>query len=178
MSLTKTQADSQLASPPPHQHILRPVTGEARVSSPYIGSPLEPPNPQVILNKSMSSSTPKIDAQVMFDEIGVVVDRDQYRNTLSVVDVFQFYHRTHQYHKYRPSEAEYEANVHRARLMFALRAIAAEVHDRHRRWTWEYLAERRDMRKKYVDIYVRKLASTEKTLLVQVSISFSDKSHN
>jgi len=129
-----------------------------------------PSDPQVIVNKSMSSSTPKIDAQVMFDEIGVVVDRDQYRNALSVVDVFQFYRRTHQYHKHRPTQEEYTTNVHRARLIFALRAIAAEVHDRHRRWTWEYLAERRDMRKKYVDIYVRKLALPDnKPLAVQVS---------
>lgn len=118
----------------------------------------------------MSSSTPKVDAVVMFDEIGVVFDRDQYRDALSVVDVFHFYRRTHQYHKYRPDEEEFSANPAKARLKFAMKAISAEVHERHRRWTWEYLAERRDMRKKYVDIYVRKLALTEaKPLPVEVS---------
>lgn len=118
----------------------------------------------------MSPTTPKVDAVVMFDEIGVVFDRDQYRDALSVVDVFHFYRRTHQYHKYRPADEEFEANPARARLKFAMKAIAAEVHERHRRWTWEYLAERRDMRKKYVDIYVRKLALTDaKPLPAEVS---------
>lgn len=107
----------------------------------------------------------------MFDEISVVFDRDQYRDALSVVDVFHFYRRTHQYHKYRPAESEFEANPAKARLKFALTAIASEVHDRRRRWTWEYLAERRDMRKRYVDVYVRKLALTDaKPLPVEVRL--------
>ena len=131
-------------------------------------------NKQVIVNKSMSPTTPKVDAVVMFDEIGVVFDRDQYRDALSVVDVFHFYRRTHQYHKYRPADEEFEANPARARLKFAMKAIAAEVHERHRRWTWEYLAERRDMRKKYVEIYVRKLALTDaKPLPAEVSNHFA-----
>lgn len=143
-----------LAGSPTHQHILRPVTGEARV----------------IVNKSMSSDTPKVDAQVIFDEIGVVFDRDQYRDALSVVDVFHFYRRTHQYHKYRPPEIEFEENPAKARLKFAMKAIASEVHERHRRWTWEYLAQRRDTRKRYVEVYVRKLALADgKPLPVEVS---------
>jgi len=136
---------AMLQGEPRHQHILKPVTGEARV----------------ILNKTMSQENPKIDAQVIFDEIGVVVDRDQYRDALSVVDVFHFYRRTHQYHKFRPPEAEFEANPAKARLSFALKAIAAEVHDRKRRWSWEYIAERRDRRKKYSEVYLRKLALAE-----------------
>ena len=124
----------------------------------------------MILNKTMSPESPKIDAQVMFDEIGVVVDRDQYRDALSVVDVFHFYRRTHQYHKFRPPEAEFEANPAKARLTFALKAIGAEVHDRKRRWSWGYIAERRDRRIKYVDVYQRKLALLEgKQLSVEVS---------
>lgn len=118
----------------------------------------------------MSSELPKIDAQVIFEEIGVVVDRDQYRDALSMIDVFHFYRRTHQYHKFRPPEEEFAENPARARLKFALKAISNEVHDRHRRWTWEYLAERRDQRNQYVDIYVKKLALAEgKQLAVEVS---------
>ena len=143
-----------LTGSPNHQNILKPVTGEARA----------------ILNHSMSSETPKVDAQVIFDEIGVVFDRDQYRDALSVLDVFHFYRRTHQYHKFRPTEEDFKANPARARLKFAMTAISSEVHERHRRWTWEYLAERRDMRKKYVEIYIKKLALPEGKLLpVQVS---------
>lgn len=109
----------------------------------------------------MSPTIPRYDAEVLFDEIGVVFDHDQYRDTLSLLDVMQFYRRTHQYHKYRPPESEFKANAAKARLKFALNAIQNEVHERHRRWTWDYLSWRRDMRIKYVDIYVKKLALPE-----------------
>nr|XP_019015055.1 vacuolar protein sorting-associated protein vps13 [Kwoniella pini CBS 10737]OCF53836.1 vacuolar protein sorting-associated protein vps13 [Kwoniella pini CBS 10737] len=136
---------AMLDGSPNHQYILRPVTGEARA----------------IINKTMSSDMPKVDAQVMFDEIGVVVDRDQYRDALSVVDVFHFYRRTHQYHKFRPPEDEFKENPAKARLKFALDSIRSEVHEKNKRWSWDYLRKRRDTRKKYVDLYVQKLALTE-----------------
>lgn len=118
----------------------------------------------------MSNETPKVDAQVIFDEIGVVLDRDQYRDALSVIDVFHFYRRTHQYHKYRPPEIEFEENPAKARLKLAMNAIRAEVHDRNKRWTWDYLSERRDTRKKYVDVYVKRLALLDgKPLAPEVS---------
>jgi vacuolar protein sorting-associated protein 13A/C len=143
-----------LAGSPKHQYILKPVTGEARC----------------IVNKTMSRVTPKVDAQVIFDEIGVVFDRDQYRDVLSVVDIFHFYRRTHQYRKFRPTEEEFKANPARARLKFALNAIGSEIQERHRRWTWDYLKERRDARQIYVQIYVKKLALPEgKQLGVEVS---------
>jgi vacuolar protein sorting-associated protein 13A/C len=118
----------------------------------------------------MSTDSPKIDAQVIFDEIGVVVDRDQYRDALSMVDVFHFYRRTHQYHKFRPSEDALTENPARARLKFAMNAISSEVHEKHRRWTWDYLAERRDKRKQYVELYLKKLALVDgKELPIDVS---------
>ena len=128
-----------------HQYILKPVTGEARL----------------ILNKNMTRDSPKYDAQVIFDEIGVVVDRDQYRDVLSMVDVIHFYKRTHEYHKFRPPEVDYEGSASKARWKFALNAIGTEVRERHRRWTWEYMAERREKRIKYVEIYARKLGLPE-----------------
>jgi vacuolar protein sorting-associated protein 13A/C len=119
----------------------------------------------------MSNEIPKVDGQIIFDEIGLVLDQDQYRDTLSVVDVFHFYRRTHAYHKFRPPEIEMKENPARARLKFALNAIMAEVHDRNRRWTWEYLSERRDIRVKYVEVYVKRLALAEgKPLPPDVSI--------
>lgn len=35
------------------------------------------------------------------------------------------------------------------------------MHERHRRWTWDYLAKRRDTRKRYVELYVNKLANPD-----------------
>ncbi|GMK58122.1 hypothetical protein CspeluHIS016_0501540 [Cutaneotrichosporon spelunceum] len=125
-----------------HQYILKPVTGEARL----------------VIHRTMSNEQPKFDIDVIFDEIGVVLDAAQYRDALSVVDVFHFYHRTHQYSKYRPPANEFKDNPAKARWKYALNAIYAEVHDRHRRWSWDYFAERRDQRNNYVELYVKKLA--------------------
>ena len=117
----------------------------------------------------MSADTPKVDGQVIFDEIGVAFDRHQYRDALSLLDVIHFYRRTHQYYRYRPPETEFQSNPARARLSFALKAIGTEIHERHRRWTWEYFAERRDQRKKYVELYLKKLGLAEgKTLSADV----------
>ena len=126
---------------------------------------------QVIINKHMSQESPRIDAQVFFDEIGIVMDRDQYRDALSTFDVFHFYRRTHQYHLFRPPEKEFTANPARARLKFAMTAISSEIHDRRKRWTWGFIAERRERRIKYADIYIRKLFLPEnKQLSSEVSI--------
>jgi len=48
------------------------------------------------MNRRVDKDTPLIDAQVLFDEFGFVVDDDQYRDTLSMVDLFHFYNRTQQ----------------------------------------------------------------------------------
>ena len=124
----------------------------------------------------MSAEMPKVDGQVFFDEIGVIIDRDQYRDALSMVDVFHFYRRAHQYHQFRTPEDESNENSAKARLKFAVKAIRSEVHERHRRWTWAYIAERRDRRIKYVDIYTRKLALAEGKLL-SVEVRRSGRLH-
>lgn len=41
-------------------------------------------------------------------------------------------------------------------LQFALTAIQDEVRERRRKWTWEYFAERRDDRRKYVELFKKK----------------------
>lgn len=145
---------AMLANRPEHQYILKPVTGEARL----------------VIHRTMTNEQPKFDINVIFDEIGVVLDGAQYRDALSLVDVFHFYSRTHQYYKYRPPEAEFKANPAKARWKYALNSIMAEVHDRDKRWTWDYFAARRDQRKKYVDLYVKLLALPEgQTLPPEVS---------
>lgn len=48
------------------------------------------------MNRKVDKDTPLIDAQVLFDEFGFVIDDDQYRDALSMVDLFHFYTRTQQ----------------------------------------------------------------------------------
>lgn len=111
------------------------------------------------MNKTPDKDTPRFDIQLLFDEIGVLLDDNQYRDVISLVDMYHFYIRQHQYHKYRPALEEFEENRSKALWKFARAAILDEVRERHRRWTWPYFAERRDDRKRYVELFKNKQLS-------------------
>ncbi|KAI0073133.1 vacuolar protein sorting-associated protein 13 [Panus rudis PR-1116 ss-1] len=125
---------------PDHQFILHPVTGEGRIK----------------MNNVVDKNTPRFDVELLFDTIGILLDDNQYRDSISLVDMYHFYTRQHQYRKYRPSDEELQKNKARALLRFATTAILEEVRDRRRRWTWEYFAERRDERHNYIDLFKKK----------------------
>ncbi len=44
----------------------------------------------------------------------------------------------------------------RAWLKFAGRAVLSKIHERNRRWSWEYFRERRDDRNEYVELFKKK----------------------
>ncbi|KAI0033184.1 hypothetical protein K488DRAFT_78064 [Vararia minispora EC-137] len=123
-----------------HQFILKPVSGEGRV----------------VMNTNPDNEKPRFDVQALFETIGVILDDNQYRDAISLVDMFHFYARQHQYRKYRPANNDFEENKARALLKFACAAVLDEVHERNRRWTWTYFAERRDDRHTYVDLFKKK----------------------
>lgn len=129
---------------PSHQFVLKPVSGTGRL----------------VMNKKVDANTPKTDAELMFQELGFVLDGDQYRDALSMVDLFHFYIRQREYRSYRPPQKEIEQNRNRALWHFAINAIKSEVHDKHRRWSWAYFAERRDDRKAYVQLFKHKSLGT------------------
>lgn len=109
-----------------------------------------------------------MNADLQFDEIGFVLDASQYRDAISMIDMYHFYLRQYQYRKFRPAalaeppapheddavmigqadELDEEKRRERAKQMmrFALDAISSEVHERRRRWTWEFFRERREFR--------------------------------
>ncbi|KAJ7169902.1 vacuolar protein sorting-associated protein 13 [Mycena filopes] len=127
-----------------HQFILKPVSGEGRI----------------IMNHKFNSETPQFDVQLRFDEIGVALDDKQYRDIISLVDMYHVYMRQHQYRKFRPTDAEFAQNRAKYRLRYAGTAILEGVRDRRRKWTWAYFAERRDDRNQYVDLFQKKSLST------------------
>ncbi|KAG7450519.1 vacuolar protein sorting-associated protein 13 [Guyanagaster necrorhizus] len=123
-----------------HQFILKPVSGEGRV----------------VVNHKVDNHTPRFDLQLLFGEIGVALDDHQYRDVISLLDMYHVYIRQHQYRKYRPGDEEFSINTASARLHFAGIAILEEVREKNRKWTWAYFAERRGDRNKYVDLFQRK----------------------
>lgn len=48
------------------------------------------------MNNKSDKDTPRFDVQLLFDEIGVLLDDNQYRDAISLVDMYHFYTRQHQ----------------------------------------------------------------------------------
>lgn len=119
------------------------------------------------MNSKIDSTTPKTDAELLFKELGFVLDADQYRDVLSMIDLFHFYIRQRDYRPFRPAPALLEDNKPKALWRFALDAIGSEVHEKNRKWSWGYFAERRDDRKDYVRLFK---AQHKKEISIEVSL--------
>ncbi|SCV68005.1 BQ2448_126 [Microbotryum intermedium] len=126
---------------PQHQFVLKPVSGQGRL---------------IMNHHKVDAQTLKTDAELFFQELGFVLDADQYRDALSMVDLFHFYIRQREYRVFRPPQHEIDVNTNRALWKFATKAILTEVHEKNRKWSWAYFAERRDDRKEYVDLFKAK----------------------
>ncbi|KAK8195152.1 uncharacterized protein BKA78DRAFT_351066 [Phyllosticta capitalensis] len=121
-----------------HQFILKPVSGRAGLE----------------MDKTGSLDRPKIKARLLFDELGFIIDEDQYRDALMLVDLFHYFIRHQEYKRFQPKSAPKEDP--RAWLQFAGKAILDKIHERNRRWTWAYFKERRDDRKRYIELFKKK----------------------
>jgi vacuolar protein sorting-associated protein 13A/C len=122
-----------------HQFILKPVSGKAKIA----------------LDKSGKVDRPHIKAGLIFDEIGLVLDDDQYRDALMMVDLFHYFIRHQEYKKLQPKGVSPKEDP-KAWLQFAGNAVLSKIHERNRRWSWSYFKERRDDRIRYIDLFKKK----------------------
>ncbi|KAI0018263.1 vacuolar protein sorting-associated protein 13 [Xylariomycetidae sp. FL0641] len=127
-----------------HQFILKPVSGQAKIE----------------LDKTGDTHTPKFKSNLIFDEIGVVLDDDQYRDALMMVDLFHYFIRHQEYKRLQPKDASPKEDP-RAWFRFAGDAVLSKIHERNRRWTWDYFRERRDDRRRYIEIFKKKKANQQ-----------------
>lgn len=125
-----------------HQFILKPVSGRAGLE----------------MDKTGKTDRPKIKARLLFDELGFVIDEDQYRDALMLVDLFHYFIRHQEYKKLQPKSAPKEDP--RAWLQFAGKAVLDKIHERNRKWSWDYFKERRDDRKRYIELFKKKREET------------------
>ncbi|KAI0196929.1 hypothetical protein F4808DRAFT_439325, partial [Astrocystis sublimbata] len=124
-----------------HQYILKPVSGQAKIE----------------LDKSGDTHTPKFKANLLFDEIGVVLDDDQYRDALMMADLFHYFVRHQEYKRLQPKGVTPKEDP-RAWLNFAGNAVLSKIHERNHKWTWDYFRERRDNRLRYIELFKKKKA--------------------
>ena len=122
-----------------HQFILKPVSGQAKIE----------------LDKTGGPQVPKFKANLLFDEIGLVLDDQQYRDALMMVDLFHYFIRHQEYKKYQPKGVTPKEDP-RAWFQFAGNAVLSKIHERNRRWSWDYFRERRDDRRRYIELFKRR----------------------
>ncbi|BFZ57125.1 Vacuolar protein sorting-associated protein 13 [Savitreella phatthalungensis] len=132
---------------PDHQYILKPVSATGRIT----------------MNKLVvkDSTKPKTDVALIFDQIAFAIDQDQYRDALMLVDTFHFFLRHQEYRRHRPSKSVKEDP--RAWLQFAGNCVLRNVHERHVVWTWDYMKQRRNERREYIDLWKKKVNSATLT---------------
>lgn len=152
-----------LATSEPQQYMLKPISGRAAVE----------------LDKSGKIETPKVKARLLFQELGFVLDEDQYRDGLMMVDLFHYFVRHQEYKKIQPESSPKEDP--RAWLIFAFGAVHAKIKERNRRWTWPYFKERRDDRIRYIELFKKKkkedkmtTAETEELDKLEWKLSYED----
>jgi len=80
-----------------HQFILSPVSGEGRVSNvlTMMGFCLTE-FLEIVVNHKVDDKTPQFDVHLRFEEIGIALDDNQYRDVISLLDMYHFYIRQHQ----------------------------------------------------------------------------------
>ncbi|KAG6259689.1 hypothetical protein E4U24_000004 [Claviceps purpurea] len=122
-----------------HQYILRPVNGQAKIE----------------LDKSGDIRVPKFKANLLFEEIGLVLDDHQYRDALMMVDLFHYFIRHQEYKALKPKDSRPKEDP-RAWLLFAGNAVLNKIHEKNRKWSWEYFRERRDSRRTYIELFKKR----------------------
>ncbi|KAL8703518.1 MAG: hypothetical protein Q9201_003303 [Fulgogasparrea decipioides] len=121
-----------------HQYMLKPVSGRAAVE----------------MDKTGKVERPKVKARLLFNELGFVLDDDQYRDALMMVDLFHYFIRHQEYKKYQPRSTPKEDP--NAWLKFAFTAVHSKIQERNRKWTWGYIRQRRDDRLRYIELFKKK----------------------
>ncbi|KAG0213348.1 hypothetical protein BGX28_004686 [Mortierella sp. GBA30] len=123
--------------PDEHQYILKPVSGTGKIK----------------LNKRYGGDVPKAGVTVNFDELGFIVDDEQYKNVLLMMGLFHSFMRQHEFRKFRPRKEITPKKDPLAWFRYAGQAVLSQIHERNRKWTWAYFEERRDDRKAYLELY-------------------------
>ena len=120
------------------QYLLKPVSGRAGIE----------------LDKTGKLDRPKIKARLLFQELGFIIDEEQYRDALMLVDLMHYFVRHQEHKKDQPEKSPKEDPT--AWLKFAGQAVLNKVHDRNHKWTWDYFRQRRDDRLRYIDLFKKK----------------------
>lgn len=123
-----------------HHFLLKPIDASARV----------------IINRDLQdTSVPKFEVDVSIPDVAFRLEESQYCDLLYLVSVFQLAdHATkfQQYRKLRPAQSVFEAPAG-AWWRYAITAVREDIRTKKQQWSWAYMKQRRDDRKKYVAMW-------------------------
>ncbi|VEU24436.1 DEKNAAC105592 [Brettanomyces naardenensis] len=133
------------------QHLLLPVSGYGHLT---------------INKKGSTESAPHYALELFFEEFGLALDANQYKDILWTASQVTWYKKTYKFRRLRPKLSVEEDPEQW--LRYAFRCVYDEIHDRNYKWTWEYFKKRRDQRKSYIELWKAHLSNTE-TLQLKTS---------
>ncbi|TYZ66160.1 hypothetical protein PybrP1_004999, partial [[Pythium] brassicae (nom. inval.)] len=126
-----------------HHFVLRPIDAHARL---------------VVNRDPFDTSGPKFDLAVNVPEVALRLEDSQYCDLLYLASAFQIPDHVAKYQHYkrlRPRSAVLDA-VAGEWWRYAITAVLQDVRAKRQRWSWAYLKQRREDRRKYVAAWERR----------------------
>lgn len=120
-----------------HHFLLKPIDAHARL---------------IVNRDPFDSSGPKFEVDVSIPEVALRLEDSQYCDLLYLASVFQVPSHVSKYQQYkrlRPRNAVLDAEPGEW-WQYAINAVVQDVRVKKQRWSWSYMKQRRDDRKKYV----------------------------
>lgn len=131
---------STLATRSEKQYLLKPVSGEGRLT---------------VYKTGATETHPHITTELFFEEFGVEFDSSQYRDVLWTASKLHWYQKTWKFRKYRPKVSVEEDPKEWFR--YTAKSILGEIHEKNYCWSWDHFKKRRDQRKKYIGLWKQKV---------------------
>ncbi|KAI8844441.1 hypothetical protein BJ741DRAFT_543605 [Chytriomyces cf. hyalinus JEL632] len=123
--------------PEVNRYILKPVSGQGKF----------------LINKSPKKGDVKYSGFLDFDEFGFVVTDKQYSSFLALTRSFATFVKSQKYRKFKPPRSITPLMDPSAWFKFAGTCVLNDIHEKNKKWTWNYFAERRDNRVLYIKLF-------------------------
>ncbi|KDQ29272.1 hypothetical protein PLEOSDRAFT_1112190 [Pleurotus ostreatus PC15] len=104
---------------------------------------------------SIASGQP-LDLQFCLPGIKATLTDAQYKRIHDSVQDIQAWKRQWKFRPFRPSPEVFVANIAKARLRYAFDTTLHTIRERRRTWSWSHLKQRRDDRRLYMDLFLRR----------------------
>ncbi|KAJ3205144.1 hypothetical protein HDU82_005381, partial [Entophlyctis luteolus] len=123
--------------PEQNKYVLKPVSGLGKVK----------------INKSPSTAIPQYHASMEFNEFGFVIEDRQYSSFLALARSFAMFIKSQKYRRFRPPRGVPPSADPIAWFKYAGTCVLFDIQEKRKKWRWDYFAERRDDRIRYIRLY-------------------------